>query len=107
MKSLNTMKFISNAIEDLCNYVNAIKQAETYEHATYIGGKTLGYIDAHITFLNSMICEENNDFTQEYDEVVDRWIVKVYQAVLEKAIETKQSEETIDRLIKKKNQYTR
>lgn len=43
MKSLNTLKFISNAIEELTKYNEAIAVAETYEDSKNVARKMIGY----------------------------------------------------------------
>ena len=79
MKALNTMKFVSNAIEELTKYNEAVAAAETFEDAKNVARKMMGYIDGLTTFLNTMICAENNDFTGEFGEVLDGWMHKMYR----------------------------
>ena len=100
MKALNTMMFVSNAAEEITGYKAAIKNADTYDTAKRIGNMALGYINCTITFLNTMICMENNDFTAEFDEVIEAWKKSIYQAVIDKAIETDQDNDTVWRLLK-------
>lgn len=95
MKALNTMKYVSNMIETLTEYKARIEKAETYEAAKRTAHKMFGYIDCMTTFLNTMICTENNDFTAELDEVIDDWTAKTYQAMIDKAAETRQSNDLI------------
>lgn len=99
MKALNTMKFIANATVELTKYQNKIREAETYENARNAAHQMRGYVDCMITFLNSMICMENNDFTAELDEVIDDWMASVYQTLADKAIETKQDTEVVHKLL--------
>lgn len=100
MKALNTMMFIANAAEEITDYKAAIKNAETYDSAKRIGNMALGYINCTITFLNTMICMGNNDFTAEFDEVIEAWKKSIYQAVVDKAFDTKQDSDTIWKLLK-------
>ena len=58
-----------------------------------------GYIDCMFTFLNTMLCMENNDFTGEFNDVLDDWMAALYQTLADKAIETKQDSETIHKLL--------
>ena len=104
MKALNTMKFVSNTIEDLSRYKYKIESSESYEKAKEAARQMLGYIDCMITFNNTMICSENNDFTGDFCEVLDEWIVHVYQALINKAIETNQDHELILKLLKKRDE---
>ena len=46
MKSLNTIKFVSNAIEELTKYNEAISAAKTFEDAKNKARMMMGYIDA-------------------------------------------------------------
>lgn len=105
MKNLNTMKFISNAVSELNEYKVAIKTAETYDSAKNIARTAFGYLDCMTTFLNTMICAENNDFTEEFDEVLDGWMHKIYQAMVDKAIDTNQESDLIFKLLQKRDEY--
>lgn len=105
MKALNTMKYMSNLIETLTEYKARIELAETYEAAKTTAYKMFGYIDCMTTFLNTMICKENNDFTAELDEVIDEWMVKVYQTMIDKANETEQSDDLVWKLCEARDQY--
>lgn len=104
MKALHTMRFVSAAIEKLVEYKQAIADAETYEAAKPIAKQMLGYIDCLITFNNTMICMENNDFTGEFGEVIDDWYAGVYQAMINKAVETKQDHDLIWKLLCKRDE---
>lgn len=104
MKALNTMMFVSNTIEELTKYGKAVSEAETYEGAKSIARQMLGYIDCMITFNNTMICMENNDFTGEFDDVITEWHRKVYQLLVSKADETKQDRDLIWKLLVKRDE---
>ena len=105
MKSLNTLKFISNAIEELTKYNEAIAAAETYEDSKNVARKMMGYIDGLTTFLHTMMCVENNDFTGDFSEVLDGWMHKMYQSLVNKADETKQGHDVMWALLKKRDEY--
>lgn len=105
MKSLNTMKFMSNAIENLTEYKTAIAAAETFKDAQKQALAMMGYIDCLTTFLNTMICVENNDFTGDFGELLDDWMHKLYQELAIKADETKQPSEVILKLLNKRDEY--
>lgn len=106
MKALNTMKFVTNATVELTKYQNAIRNAETYDTARNAAYQMRGYIDCMITFLNTMICMENNDFTAELDEVIEGWQASVYQTLADKAIDTKQDADTIHKLLCMRDEHT-
>ncbi len=106
MKSLSTMKFVSNAIEELTKYDEAIATAKTFEDAKGAARKMMGYIDCLVTFLNTMICTENNDFTGDFEEVLDGWMHKMYQTLVNKATETNQGKDVIWKLLVKRDEYT-
>jgi len=105
MKNVNIFKFVANASEELTKYDTAIHEAPTYEAARQIGNRMLGYIDCMITFSNSMICMENNPITADLDEVEQEWIVKAYQAMIDKANELNVGEEIIWKLLEKRDEY--
>lgn len=100
-----TLKFISNAIEELTKYNEAIAVAETYEDSKNVARKMIGYIDGLTTFLNTMICPENNDFTGDFGEVLDGWMRKMYQSLVNKARDTKQGNDVMWTLLKKRDEY--
>lgn len=104
MKALNTMVFVSNMVENLVKTENGIKDAGTYENAKSRSNYMLGYIDALITFNNTMLCLENNDFTGDFDDVIYNWKKRVYQALADKAIETKQEKEIIQSILQKRDE---
>lgn len=103
MKALNTMKFISNAVIELNVFKELIATAKTYEKAKEKASAMLGYIDCLTTFLNSMICLENNDFTGDFEEVIEDWQRTAYQALINKAIETKQDNSVVITLCRKRD----
>ena len=104
MKPLNTIMYISNAAEELTEYKAKIVRAADYAEAKRIGNMALGYINCMITFLNTMICKENNDLTGELDEAISSWRKSIFQAVIDKADETKQPNEVIWVLLKKRDE---
>jgi len=105
MKALNTMKFTTNMTRELAKYMTQIKAAETYDDAKATAYQMIGYINCGVTFMNTMICKENNDFTAEFDEVLTEWMAGVYQSLADKAIETKQNNEVIWKLLQKRDEY--
>lgn len=105
MKPLNTFKFICNAAEEIANYKNTIRNAEDFDHAKKTANAALGYLNCMITFLNTMIDFENNDFTGDFDEVLNEWYRDIYQAVIDKAVDTKQDHDYIWKLLEKRDQY--
>ena len=104
MKALNAIQFVANAAEEMADYKREIKNAESYEAAKRIGAQAVGYVNCMVTFLNTMIDAENNDFTGELDEVIDEWMKAIYQCVIDKAVETEQDRETIWKLLKKRDE---
>jgi hypothetical protein len=106
VQNLNTMKFVSNAIEELTKYNEAIAAAETFENALNVARKMMGYLDGLTTFLNTMIYAENNDFTGEFGEVLDGWMHKMYQSLVNKATESNQDKDVVWKLLVKRDEYT-
>ena len=104
MKALNTIQFVVNCTTEIEKYKARIRNAEDFEKARRTANALLGYIDCTITFLNTMVCMENNDFTAEFDEVIEQWQRDMYQALADKAIETKQDNDCIIRLLQKRDE---
>lgn len=105
MKALNTMKFMSNAIESLTEYKTAIATAETFEDAENVARKMIGYIDCLTTFTNTMICMENNEFTGDLSDLLDGWLHKMYQELINKAVVTNQDHDTMWNLLCARDKY--
>lgn len=105
MKQLNTMQFLSDTLERLTELKEQINQSETYEKARNIANAMQGYLDCLNTFNNTMICEENNNFTADFDDLLCSWHVKTAQALVNKAEQTGQRHEIIYDLLEKRDQY--
>lgn len=105
MKGINVIKFVANASEELTKYEIRIEEAQTYEEAKQIGYQMMGYINCMITMSNGMICKENNGITAMLDEVEQEWIVKTYQAMIDKATELNVDNEIIWKLLQKRDEY--
>lgn len=103
MKSLNTVRFIANASKDVNNYFDHIRNAENYDMAKKAAGRLLGYLDCLTTFNNTMICMENNGFTSDFDELIVDWHANVYGALADKAINTEQDRDLIEKLLKERD----
>lgn len=104
MKNLNAIQFVANAAEEIAGYKKAIEGADSFESAKRIGNMAIGYIDCMITFMNTMICFENNDFTGALDDVIDGWKRAVYQTVIDYAVQTEQDSDTLWELMKKRDE---
>ena len=100
MKPLSTMQFLVNMTEDINDLQQEIRTAETYEDAKRYANRMVGYIGCATTFLNTMICPENNCFTEEFDNVLNEWERILYSLLADKAIQTNQSPDTIAELIR-------
>lgn len=105
MKALNTMEFVSNAVEGLVRIKDRIETTDTYEAAQAHFNRMMGYIDALNTFNNTMICLENNDFTGDFGGVLYHWTRRGYQALVDKAVATKQSNETVEHLLRLRDEF--
>lgn len=104
MKALNNIKFLCEATTTFNSWLKAIDDSETYEGAKLPGNAAFGFIDCMTVYLNTMITMENNDFTGDLGEVLDGWTASVYQHMAEKAIETKQTSETVMKLLKSRDE---
>ena len=105
MKVINIFKFVANASEELTKYELKIGEAPTYEAARQIGNRMIGYIDCMITLSNGMICMENNEITPMLDELEQEWIVKTYQAMIDRATELEVDNEIIWNLMVRRDEY--
>lgn len=106
MKALNNIQFVSDATTNFNQWINAITQAETYDKAVRKGEGALGFIDCMTTYLNCMICWDNNDFTGDLGDLLDNMTASVYQHVADKARETNQPNDVIMKLLEKRDEYT-
>lgn len=104
MKALNPIKFVANLTIEIEKYKTNIRNAENIEKARRNAIAMQGYINCTITFLNTMIDSENNDFTASLDELVNEWLVDMYGTLAEKAIELKMDSEYIHRLLQKRDE---
>ena len=103
MKALNNIQFLVNASEEMTSYKARIRAAEDYDSAKHIAYQALGFLNCMITYLNTMICFENNDFTGDLDETIDRWRKEVFQALIDMAADTKQPQEIIWKLCRRRD----
>lgn len=101
---LNIMMYVNNMTEQLVEYKASIKNAETYDEAKKYASRMLGYIDCGITFMNTMIGPDNNDFTGDLDDLLTSWQARVYNELGNKAIDTKQDSELICKLLKARDE---
>ena len=98
MKALNTVKFIAEATKNVETWKDMIRYADTYETAKKAASRLIGYLDCLVTFNNTMICKENNDFTAAFDDLLNEWHAEVYGLLADKAIHTGQSADLIAKL---------
>lgn len=91
MKALNPLKYVVSAAEEIVGYKSLINSADSYEHAKNAAYQGIGFINSMTVFLNTMICMENNDFTESLNEVIDEWKRDIIQALINKADETHQN----------------
>lgn len=105
MKSLNTVKYITESTLAINKWLGYIGSAESWDDARKAGNSAIGYIDSMVTFLNCMVCEENNGFTQELDDVIENWLSETYQAMANKAIELGEPDEKVWELLKKRDEH--
>jgi len=105
MKSLNPIKFVSNAVEDLARYQAQIEAAETFKNAEVVSKAMYGYLDCLDAFTDTMAGEENLDFTSALGETLEDWRTKMYQALVIKAHETQQPEDVIRKLLHLRDEH--
>ena len=105
MKSINTMKFVTEYSKQMTITLAKINYADTYDEAKKIANYAMGLVDGMTLFTNEMICTENNDFTAEMSDVEDAWRKDIYQTLIENAKRTKQSADEIVKLIVHRDEY--
>lgn len=106
MATMNGMKFVSNAVEELVYYKRKIEGSESYEDAENNARFMIGYMGCMTTVLSTMIYEENDEFTEDFDAIIDNWMWKMYQELINKAYETKQPHEKIAKLFKLRDDHS-
>lgn len=104
MKNINTMKFIVEYTKQMITTIDQIEKAETYDEAKRIGNYAMGLVDDMVVFTNTMVCVENNVFTQEMSDIEDYWRADIYQAVGNVAIRTKQPTDEIVSQFKRRDE---
>lgn len=105
MKSLNTIKYITESTMALNKWESYIDEAKTWDEAKKAGNSAIGYIDAMITFMNCMIHEENNDLTEQLDDVIEEWLYDLYQKMADKALECDEPSEVVVKILEKRNEH--
>ncbi len=105
MKSLNPIRFLSSVVENLTLYRAEIETAEDYECAKAVGEGMLGYIHGLNTTLSAMPGEEDREFTEGVVRVLAKWQVRAYQALVDKARETQQPEDTVQKLLRLRDEH--
>lgn len=103
MKALNPIKFIANATTEIEKYKNKIRAAESIDDARKNAIAMHGYVNCTITFLNTMVDFENNDFTENLSELIDEWQQDIFGLLADKAIDLKQDPDWISRLLKRRD----
>lgn len=104
MKALNPLKFIAAATTEIEKYKNNIHNAENIDKARRNAIAMQGYVNCTISFLNTMIDEENNDFTENLSELIDEWAQDIFGLLADKAIEFKQDPDWIRRLLNRRDE---
>ena len=102
---LNALQFIANASGEIENYKHLIANADTYSRAKEKAAFALGYIECMITFLNTAIHRDNNNFTGELSDVIDNWMASIYQSLANKAIATEQDNDIVLELLKRRDYH--
>lgn len=105
MKGLNIFKMIKEATVQVEGYKADIKNAETYEDAKKVGLQAIGYVNCLITMSNTMICTENNGITQQLDSIENQFLAEIFDAMANKANETKQPTELVFKLYNKRDEH--
>lgn len=105
MKSITTMKFITEYSKQMSVTLDEIVKSETYDEAKKIANYAIGLVDGMVLFTNTMVCIENNDFTAEMSDVEDGWRADIHQALAEVAIRTKQPTDEIIRQLNRRDEF--
>lgn len=87
MNSFNPYKVtaeITKTFSAICGY---IKDAESIEEMQKQGSRAVGYIEGLNAMTNGMICFANNDFTGDFNALLEDMMADVYQLCIDKALE--------------------
>lgn len=104
MKALNPLKFLTEIATEIEKYKTNIRNAENIERARQNALAMHGYVNCTITFLNTMLDTENNDFTENLSELIDEWQQDIFGLLADKAIELKQDPDWISRLLNRRDE---
>ncbi len=105
MKHLNTMLYTTEATKELAGMEKKIEAAESYDQAKAEANRALGFIDALILFNNCMVARENNDFTEQFSDVLEAWTADVYQAMIDVAVRTEQPDDVVAELCNRRDSH--
>ena len=105
MKSLNLFVLTKEITEQISEYKNLIKNMPTYEDARKYAFLAIGCVNGLILVSSTLICRENNDITAQLDSLENMFMAEIYQAMADKAKETKQSDDIYFKLLTKRDEY--
>lgn len=104
MKTFKELSFVADASAMVEWYINCIRNADSYEQGKGAANQAIGYIRCVDTLTNNMLTEENKEFVNDMDDVIEDWNRQVFEAVISKALDTHQSQETISDLCNKRDE---
>lgn len=105
MKSINTMKFVTEYSKHMAATLDRIENAESYEDAKKTANYAMGFVDGMTLFTNTMVCAENNDFIAEMGDVETDWRASICQAVANVAIRTHQPSDEVMHMLDRRDEY--
>lgn len=105
MKALNNLQFITNATLEMKQILDEIANSDSVEIAKKNANRAFGFCDCMTTYLNCMICTENNDFTAGMDAMLDSWMDDIYQHIAYCAIEHGADAEEVCKILKARDEY--
>ena len=104
---VNMMKVVTEYTCEVKAAIAAkIEAAETYEAARKNANYVLGLVDGMIILTNAIVCAENNEFTREMSDVEDGWKADIYQALADVARRTRQPNDEIMQLLRRRDEQT-
>ena len=89
MNSFNPFKVTAEITKDFTNLIGFVKDSEDIEQMKKRASRAIGFIDGLHSMTNGMISFANNDFTGDFNRLLDEMTADVYQACIDKALELK------------------
>lgn len=91
---MKTIKFVSNMVNSMMNYIESIKSADSTTHLKEYTSKAQGYLEC----VGTVIYTLGNDEGDDLEAVAMSWKCKVYEVAWHRAEELGASKELVEKL---------